>query len=120
MRIVRSKQSRVCVDGSLLKEFLLDEALTEEFIGFLYNFGSVRLFSHMKMPYFSFESEDFISVKGFVGDPVVEVRYRQEYADLTGDYFHLLLFYYRDGKPGIGKMKAIELSIRAKIETRKG
>jgi hypothetical protein len=106
MRIVHSKQSRVCVDGSLLKEFVLDEPLTEDFIEFLRNFGSVRLFSHMKMPYFSFESEDFLSIKGFAG--------------LTGDYFHLLLFYYREGKPGIEKLKAIEMSIRKKIETRKG
>ena len=120
MRIVRSKQSRVCVDGSLLKEYLLDDPLTEEFIGFLRNFGNVRLFTSMKMPYFSFEKEDFVSVKGFVGDPVIEVRYRQEYADLTGDYFHLLLYYYREGDPGIGKMKAIEKSISGKIRIRKG
>jgi hypothetical protein len=108
------------VDGSLLKEFLLDEPLTEEFIGFLRNFGSIRLISHMKQPYFSFEKENFISVKGFVGDPSIEVRYRQEYADLTGDYFHLLLFYYREGTSGIEKLKAIEQSICRKIETRKG
>ncbi len=120
MRIVRSKQSRVCVDGSLLKEYLLDEPLTDEFIGFLRNFGSVRLISHMKMPYFSFEKTDYISIKGFVGDLVVEVRYRQEYADLTGDFFHLLIFYFREGKPGIEKLTAIERSISRKIETRKG
>lgn len=120
MRIVRSVQSRVCVDGSLLKEFLLDEPLTEEFIGFLRNFGSIRLISHMKQPYFSFEKEDFISVKGFIGDPSIEVRYRKNYQDLTNDYFHLLLFYYRDGEPGIEKLKGIERSIQQKIDVRKG
>ena len=119
MRIVRSVQSRVCVDGSLLKEFLLDEPLTEEFIGFLRNFGSIRLISHMKQPYFSFEKKDFISVKGFVGEPSVEVRYRKKYQDLTNDYFHLLLFYYRDGEHGIEKLKGIERSIRRKIDVRK-
>jgi len=103
----------------MMKEFLLDEPLTEEFLGFLRNFGSIRLFSHMKMPYFSFECEDFISVKGFVGDPSVEVRYRKAFQDLTADYFHLLLFYYREGEPGIEKLKRIEGSIRKKIEVRK-
>ena len=102
-----------------MKEFLLDEPLTEEFLGFLRNFGSIRLFSHMKLPYFSFEMEYFISIKGFVGDPSVEVRYRKDFQDLTAEYFHLLLFYYREGEPGIEKLKRIEDSIRKKIDTRR-
>ncbi|HVP95390.1 MAG TPA: hypothetical protein VMS89_09510 [Methanoregulaceae archaeon] len=119
MRIIRSVQSKVCVDGSLMKEFLLDEPLTEEFLSFLRNFGTISLFSPMKLPYFSFEKEDFISIKGFVGDPTVEVRYRKNFQDLTGDYFHLLLFYYRDGENGIEKLKGIEGSIRRNIDIRK-
>jgi hypothetical protein len=119
MRIVRSVQSKVCVDGSLLKEYLLDEPLTEEFLAFLRNFGSVRLLSQMKKPYFSFEKEDFISIKGFIGDPDVEVRYRKEFQDLTADYFHLLLFYFKHGEGGIEKLQAIGGTIRKKIDLRK-
>jgi hypothetical protein len=119
MRIIRSVQSKVCVDGSLLKEYLLDEPLTEEFLAFLRHFGSVRLLSQMKKPYFSFEKEDFISIKGFIGDPDVEVRYRKEFQDLTADYFHLLLFYFKDGEGGVEKLQAIGGTVRKKIDRRK-
>ena len=119
MRIVRSIQSKVCVDGSVLKEFLLDEPLSEEFLNFLHNFGSVRRLPRMKMPYFSFEKEDFISIKGFAGDPRIEVRYRKEFQDLTADYFHLLLCYYREGTSGIEKLKRIERTIQQKLDIRK-
>lgn len=72
----------------------------------------------MKRPYFSFEQKHFISVKGFIGDPGVEVRYRKEFFDLTSDYFHLLLFYFRQGEGGAPKMKEIEESIREKMRIR--
>ncbi|MFY9750986.1 MAG: hypothetical protein WAK75_02400 [Methanoregula sp.] len=120
MRILRSVQSKVCVDGSLMKEFLIDEPLTPEFLDFLEGFGTVRSFSHLRHPYFSFEKERFISIKGFVGDTSVEVRYRKEFADLTADFFHLLLFYYREGPAGIATLKGIETSIGQKMDVRQG
>ena len=120
MRIVRSIQNKVCTDGSLMKEYLLESPLTPEFLTFLKSFGTVREYPHMKRPYFSFEQEHFISIKGFTGDPSVEVRYRKEFSDLTADYFHLLLFYSRDGERGTRKMKEIEESIREKMKVRLG
>ncbi len=118
MRIVKSVQSKVCVDGSLMKEYLLEEPLTPGFLTFLRAFGTVKEYPHMKRPYFSFEQEHFISIKGFVGDPTVEVRYRKEFSDLIADYFHLLLFYYREGELGTRKMQGICESIREKMMIR--
>ena len=118
MRIVKSVQTKVCVDGSLMKEFVLDEPLTAEFLEFLKSFGIVKLYPHLKRPYFSFEQEHFISIKGFVGDTNVEVRNRKEFLDLTGDYFHLLLFYYHEGEHGTTKMQEIGESIRRKMKVR--
>ncbi|MDD1689942.1 MAG: hypothetical protein LUQ66_04715 [Methanoregula sp.] len=118
MRIVKSVQSKVCTDGSLMKEFILEEPLTPGFLTFLRSFGTVKEYPHMKRPYFSFEQEHFISIKGFVGDPSVEVRYRKEFSDLTSDYFHLLLFYFREGENGIRKMQGIEESIWERMKVR--
>jgi len=101
-----------------MREYLLESPLTPEFLAFLAVFGTVREFPHLKRPFFSFEQEDFISIKGFTGDTTVEVRYRKEFADLTSDYFHLLLFYSREGEPGIRKMREIEESIREKMRMR--
>jgi hypothetical protein len=120
VRILKSVQTKVCVDGSLMKEYVLDEPLTEGFLKFLEHFGTVRSLEQLKKPYFSFEKEQFISIKGFVGDCNVEVRYKKEFQDLVGDYFHLLLYYYREGEPGIVKLKGVEGSIREKIKVRQG
>jgi hypothetical protein len=120
VRIVKSVQSKVCVDGSLMKEYMLDEPLTEEFLKFLENFGTVRYLTQLKKPYFSFEKEQFISIKGFIGEDSVEVRYKKESADLVADYFHLLLYYYKEGGPGISKMKGIEDAICERMRIRLG
>jgi hypothetical protein len=118
VRIQRSIQTKTCVDGSLMKEFVLDEPLTGDFLKFLSNFGTVRSLEQLKKPYFSFEKEQFISIKGFTGDNNVEVRYKKEFQDMVGDYFHLLLYYYDQGERGISALKGHEDSLREKMEIR--
>jgi hypothetical protein len=118
--VLKSVQTKVCIDGSLMKEYLLDEPLTEDFLKFLEQSGTVRRLDQLKKPYFSFEKEHFISIRGFVGDCTVEVRYKKEFQDLVADYFHLLLYYEREGNSGISRLKGIEESIRAKMKTRLG
>ena len=118
VRIVKSVQTKVCVDGSLMKEYVLDEPLTGGFLKFLEHFGTVRFLEQLRKPYFSFEKEQFISIKGFVGDSNVEVRYKKEFQDLVADYFHLLLYYYGQGEHGISTLKEYEDSIREKMKIR--
>jgi hypothetical protein len=118
VRILRSVQTKVCVDGSLMKEYVLDAPLTEGFLKFLEQFGTVRHLEQLKKPYFSFEKELFISIKGFVGDRNVEVRYKKESQDLVADYFHLLLYYYDLGGRGVAQLKGQEDAIRQKMKIR--
>jgi hypothetical protein len=101
-----------------MKEYLLESPVTPAFLEFLRSFGSVRQYPHMKRPYFSFEQEHFISVKGFINDPSVEVRFKKEFSDLTSDYFYLLLFYFGQGNAGVRKMQEIQESIWEKIQVR--
>jgi hypothetical protein len=101
-----------------MKEYILDTPLDEDFIRYLGNFGEVTVLTHLKAPFLSFEKPHFISIKGVIGDTVVEVRYAAGVHDLTAEYFHLLLTYYRDGRPDIGKLKRIEKTIRDKIALR--
>jgi hypothetical protein len=118
VRILKSVQTKVCVDGSLMKEYVLNEPLTSGFLEFLEQFGTVRYLDQLKKPYFSFEKEYCISIKGFVGDSNVEVRFKKEFQDLVGDYFHLLLYYYDQGERGIVQLKGQEESIRKKLKVR--
>jgi hypothetical protein len=46
------------------------------------------------------------------------VRYKKEFQDLMADYFYLLLFYYREGGPGVATLNGIEESIRNKMNIR--
>ena len=101
-----------------MKEYVLNEPLTGGFLKFLENFGTVRFLDNLKKPYFSFEKEQFISIKGFVGDSNVEVRYKKEFHDLVADYFHLLLYYYDHGERGISTLKEYEDCIREKMKIR--
>ncbi|MCX6699791.1 MAG: hypothetical protein NTV68_07680 [Methanomicrobiales archaeon] len=48
------------------------------------------------------------------------MRYKKEFRDLTGDYFHLLLYYFRQGPSGIKQLKGIEESLKAKMKMRLG
>jgi hypothetical protein len=101
-----------------MKEYVLDEPLTEGFLKFLEHFGTVRFLEQLRKPYFSFEKEQFISIKGFAGDSNVEVRYKKEFQDLVGDYFHLLLYYFDQGERGISALKGHEEAIRKKMKIR--
>jgi hypothetical protein len=101
-----------------MKEYVLDEPLTEGFLKFLENFGTVRFLDQLRKPYFSFEKEQFISIKGFIGDSNVEVRYKKECQDLVGDYFHLLLYYFDQGERGISTLRGQEEAIQEKITIR--
>ena len=42
MRILKSVQTKVCVDGSVMKEYVLDEPLTEGFLKFLKHVSASR------------------------------------------------------------------------------
>jgi hypothetical protein len=101
-----------------MKEYMLDEPLTGGFLKFLENFGTVRYLEQLRKPYFSFEKELFITIRGFAGDNTVEVRYKKEFQDLVADYFHLLLYYYDQGEGGISALKGQEDSVRKKMKCR--
>jgi len=119
VRVEKSLQRKLCVDGSLMKEFVLSEPISEDFADYLRNFGEVKIMTLHGKPFLSFEKPHFISVKGIVGEDTVEVRYAAGVHDLTADLFHLLLFHYSSGKE-IGKMKEIEAAMWRMIRVKLG
>lgn len=119
VRVERSLQRKLCVDGSLMKEFVLSEPLSGDFAEYLGNFGEVKVMALHGKPFLSFEKPYFISVKGVIGEDTVEVRYAAGVHDLTADFFHLLLFHYSNGKE-VGKVKEIEAAILERVRVRLG
>ncbi len=108
MRILRSVRHKVCADGSLMKEFLLDLPVTRDFFKYLSNFGQVEALPNVGEGFYKFEKPDWFSLKGFAGDTTVEVRFKREVMDLTSDFLYLLFASYREGAMDLSILKQRE------------
>lgn len=115
MRIIRSIRHKSCADGTLMKEFVLSAPLTEEFFSYLKSFGEVTAKPGIGEGFYTFEKPDCFSIKGFVGDTSVEVRFRREVIDLTTDFVYSLFSLYRDGDPDLVTLKRREAGVVARV-----
>ncbi len=99
-----------------MKEFLLDAPLTGEFFAYLENFGSVESLPNVGEGFCKFEKPDWFSIKGFVGDTAVEVRFRKEVMDMTADFVYFLFTSYREGKIDLNVLKQREKAIDERVK----
>ena len=118
MRIVRSVRHKVCADGAFMREVILSTPVTSSFIDFLRNFGTVMTLDTMGPGFFKFDLKDGFSIKGWVGDSNLEIRYRKEVLDLCEDFVSVLFFYYHDGKPDLDKLKRMADNFRKKVHVK--
>ncbi len=118
MRILRSVRHKVCADGSLMKEFLLDTPVTKEFFAYLGNFGQVEALPNVGEGFYKFDKPDWFSIKGFAGDTTVEVRFRKEVMDLTSDFLYLLFASYREGTMDLSILEQREQVIGERVQKR--
>jgi hypothetical protein len=68
MQIIRMKKFKRCEDGSVMKEYLVDCAVTREHVSNLSGFGTVKVMENLKQPFFSCSRQGFFTIKGMVGD----------------------------------------------------
>lgn len=118
MRILRSVRHKVCADGSLMKEFLLDAPVTKEFFDYLSEFGTVASLPQVGEGFYRFEKPDWFSIKGFAGDTTVEVRFKKEVMDLTSDFLYLLFSSYKEGWTDPAALRARESAIAERVQKR--
>lgn len=90
MRLLDSIQHKSCADGSYMKEYRLDTPLTKEFFDYLKNFGRVEALVVLDDEYYNFEKQNCFSIKGFIGESTVEVRFKREVMDVTTGFLRLL------------------------------
>ncbi len=115
MRILRSVRHKICADGSFMKEFLLDALVTKEFFSYLGNFGQVEALPNVGDGFYKFEKTDWFSIKGFIGDTTVEVRFKKEVMDLTVDFVYFLFSSYRGGTMDLSLLKQREHAIGERV-----
>jgi hypothetical protein len=120
VRILRSVRHKACADGTFMKEFLVDEPVTAEFLKHLRTYGTVKMLSGIRDGFFEFGKPHFFTIKGFIGDRQFEVRFTKEYMDLTTDFLYLLVSRYPPGQKDIEFLRTLEDSLQKKIRVRLG
>lgn len=102
-----------------MREVLLDTPVSESFIDFLRTFGTVMTLDTMGPGFFKYDLKDGFSIKGWVGDTNLEIRYQKEVLDICEDFVSVLFFYFHDGEPEISKLQRMEKRLSEKISLRK-
>jgi hypothetical protein len=98
-----------------MKEFLLDAPLTREFFSYLGNFGQVEALPNVGEGFYKLEKTDWFSIKGFIGDTTVEVRFKKEVMDLTADFVYFLFSSYEEGTMDLSLLKQREHAIGERV-----
>lgn len=117
MQVIKSSGFSQCIDGTILYEYTLDEAVTPEFVAYLGHFGSVDVIDELKLPLYSFTKTGFFSIKGLIGDETMYVRYPKAAMKYTVAFFHELIVRYNPESPDIGPLRKREKDILERITT---
>jgi hypothetical protein len=100
MQILKTNKFKRCVDGTVLKEYSVDEEVTRELLTYFGEFGTVKVLENLKQPFFSFSKEEYFSIKGMVGDQTLYVRYYEEHMEESHELFTTMLEQWAPGNAG--------------------
>jgi hypothetical protein len=101
-----------------MREVILDQPITDEFVQFLKMFGPVMTLPVMGPGFFKFDLKDGFSMKGWIGDTDMEIRFRQDVMHLCEDFVSALFYYYHDGKPDTAKLTRMAGALQEKLRQR--
>ncbi|HJJ89142.1 MAG TPA: hypothetical protein O0W81_03425 [Methanocorpusculum sp.] len=99
-----------------MKEYQLNEPLTTEFFKYLGYFGKVKMIPNLMGGFYSFEKTDWFSIKGFIGDTTVEVKFKQESMDMTSDFLFYLFSAYQKDEVDMKILKQREQSLSERVK----
>ncbi|MDD1679182.1 MAG: hypothetical protein LUO93_08405 [Methanomicrobiales archaeon] len=98
-----------------MKEFLLETPVTKDFFAYLGNFGQVEALPEVGDGFYKFDKPDWFSIKGFIGDTTIEVRFKKEVIDLTVDFVYFLFASYQEGMTDLAVLKQREHAIGERV-----
>jgi hypothetical protein len=73
MRVVESKKVEDCLDGSMIKDFSMDEPVDQSFIRHLGNDGSLEYFPDFARPFYRVTKDGLYVLKGVEGNKTFQV-----------------------------------------------
>ncbi len=99
-----------------MKEFLLDAPVTKEFFSYLGLFGHLEALPEVGEGFYKLEKPNWFSIKGFIGDRSVEVRFRKEVMDLTLDFLYFLFSSSHEGGVDLTPLRQREQRIEERVK----
>lgn len=115
MNVVEEIFSEDCFDGNFIKEYTVDKTLTEDWITYLKQFGTMTYLDNLDQPFYSFDKKYFFTIKGLLNENKIKVIFRRNNMEKTMDFFHYLLEYF-DNNRNIEAVKEKEQKILDTIE----
>jgi hypothetical protein len=76
MRVLRENAPDGCVGGGLIREYLMDKAISDEFVRHLSSYGESNPSNSNAISMFSVDIPGYMIVKGIVGKDTLRVVFR--------------------------------------------
>ena len=77
MKVIEIKHVEDCFDGSLIKELLLSEEITKEFIHKLAMDDFLQYFPHFARPFFKIRKNGTYDIKGIEGNNTMRIHLKK-------------------------------------------
>jgi len=115
LKIINVRKSRRCIDGTVLREYTLDEPVPVGIIGFLEQFGTVKALADMEQPFYTFRMGDIFNIKGMVDDTAMFVRYQPASMSHTEIFFTRLIEGFDTNAPDLEELRKMHGELIEKI-----
>lgn len=97
MKIIKIKELEDCFGGSFIKEVLLNEAVTKEFIYYLGGKGVMQYFPSFARPFYVIDIPERCIIKGGEGNKTLRIILNRNTIEKSLKYFHNLVIEYKRG-----------------------
>jgi len=115
MKIIKEVVSEDCFDGNFIKEYIVDTTITDEWIIYLEQFGTMTFLKNLENPFYSFDKQFFFTIKGILNENKIKVIFRRNTMDKSKEFFNLLLHSYKGSIEDQKKVKYLEKEILKEI-----
>ena len=82
MKVLDRKDVEECLDGVIIKEFLLDGKISEKFIYYMGRSGELKYFPHFPRPFFKITKKSEFIIKGVEGNNTFQVFFINHSSEL--------------------------------------
>lgn len=98
-KVTPKRRLATCKDGRIIREYIIDPPLDQEFIDFLSSIDHISITEIGNLTFYRIEWIPEVMIKGMVQDPILYVYHPSKYTEKIGIYLDLLLSCYERKDP---------------------